>query len=45
MENIIKGNPLMQPSADKPADFKVKRRLLDILLILFLVIAIVGLNS
>jgi len=26
MENIIKGNPLMQNVADKPADFKVKRR-------------------
>ena len=27
MENIIKGNPLMQAAPDKPADFKVKRRL------------------
>jgi len=26
MENIIKGNPLMQSATDKPADFKVKRR-------------------
>ena len=26
MENIIKGNPLMQAAQDKPADFKVKRR-------------------
>jgi protein CWC15 len=26
MENIIKGNPLMQSVGDKPADFKVKRR-------------------
>lgn len=26
MENIIKGNPLMQSVPDKPADFRVKRR-------------------
>jgi len=26
MENIIKGNPLMQSVPDKPADFKVRRR-------------------
>jgi len=29
MENIIKGNPLMQSAQDKPADFKVKRRFAD----------------
>jgi len=26
MENIVKGNPLMQAAPDKQADFKVKRR-------------------
>jgi len=35
MENIIKGNPLMQSAPDKPADFKVKRRLAITLWFLF----------
>ena len=35
MENIIKGNPLMQAMPDKQADFKVKRRSVVVLSINF----------
>ena len=41
MENIIKGNPLMQSVPDKQADFKVKRRFV----VVFVLISLPGLRK